>query len=50
MFNHQIKVEPYWNVKMLVLVIEEYKKLIKVEPYWNVKLDKDKKNIWYILN
>ena len=32
-----IKVEPYWNVKMLQGQMVDGIDTIKVEPYWNVK-------------
>ena len=33
-----IKVEPYWNVNLTTLWIEELAEFIKVEPYWNVNI------------
>ena len=33
----QIKVEPYWNVKIINDTELTEKQIIKVEPYWNVK-------------
>ena len=32
-----IKVEPYWNVKMINYDVMPNPPVIKVEPYWNVK-------------
>ena len=41
MFSRQntvnIKVEPYWNVKLLKKQARWMFSKIKVEPYWNVK-------------
>ena len=33
----QIKVEPYWNVKITATTVFGNGQVIKVEPYWNVK-------------
>ena len=33
-----IKVEPYWNVNIIIKNLVANKKIIKVEPYWNVNL------------
>ena len=35
--NAIIKVEPYWNVKVIFLDEDSRFEYIKVEPYWNVK-------------
>ena len=31
-----IKVEPYWNVNLLIHALDNHTLAIKVEPYWNV--------------
>ena len=36
--NAIIKVEPYWNVKVIFLDEDSRFEYIKVEPYWNVKI------------
>ena len=38
MWHKYIKVEPYWNVNKLHLIILSAFSLIKVEPYWNVNI------------
>ena len=37
-----IKVEPYWNVKLIHGQFSFSDSSIKVEPYWNVKMNKVK--------
>ena len=36
-----IKVEPYWNVNLVIRIKKSDVLLIKVEPYWNVNEDFD---------
>ena len=35
--SNEIKVEPYWNVKLIQGQFSFSDSSIKVEPYWNVK-------------
>ena len=36
--SYLIKVEPYWNVNVVLQGIQPFENIIKVEPYWNVNL------------